>query len=143
MVATDRPEWPVSNVSDRPMEVFSMARRLDAGERARIEVVAALMGMSTPDSAERNTVSHLRRLGLIDEDGNLTSRGNKWRADLSYGEACQEILDEIYPDELGTLVDDDGSPDATKVKTWFGHQGYGDSNARQMSATYSTGSSRD
>ena len=120
-----------------------MARRLDAGERARIEVVAALMGMSTPDSAERNTVSHLRRLGLIDEDGNLTSRGNKWRADLSYGEACQEILDEIYPDELGTLVDDDGSPDATKVKTWFGHQGYGDSNARQMSATYSTGSSRD
>jgi len=100
------------------------------------EVVATLMGMSTPDSAERNTVSPMRRLGLIDEDGNLTSRGNKWRTDLSYGEACQEILDDIYPDDLGTLVDDDNSPDATKVKAWFGHQGYGDSNARQMSATY-------
>ena len=98
--------------------------------------VAALMGMASPDSARVNTVSPMRRLGLIDDEGALTPRGNKWRIDDSFGEACQEILDEIYPAELGVLVDDDGYPDLAKVKTWFDHKGYGESNARQMAATY-------
>ena len=98
--------------------------------------VAALMEMSSPDSARDNTVGPMRRLGLIDEDGALTDRGNKWRVDSSFGDACQEILHEIYPDELGALIDDDGIPDAAKVRTWFDHRGFGDSNARQMAGTY-------
>lgn len=98
--------------------------------------VAALMSMSSPESARDNTVSPLRRLGLIDDDGALTERGNKWRVDASYGAACQEILDEIYPEELTLLADADGAPDSQQVKTWFDHKGFGDSNARQMAATY-------
>ncbi len=100
------------------------------------EVVAALMEMSSPRSARDNTVSPIRRLGLIDEEGALTPRGNKWRIDESYDEACQEILEEVYPEELGVLVDSDGNPDSPKVKTWFDHQGFGESNARQMASTY-------
>ena len=98
--------------------------------------VAALMEMSSPNSALDNTVRPMRRLGLIDEDGALTARGNKWRVNSSFDDACQEILDEIYPEELGALVGEDGRPDAAKVKTWFDHKGYGESNARQMAATY-------
>ena len=45
-------------------------------------------------------------------------------------------MDDIYPDELGALTDDDGSPDAAKVKTWFEYSGFGASNAQQMAATY-------
>ena len=100
------------------------------------DMVAALMGMSSPRSARDNTVSPMRRLGLIDEDGALTDRGNRWRVDSSFGDACQEILDEMYPEELGALTDDDGNPDAAKVRTWFDLQGFGDSNARQMTSTY-------
>ena len=98
--------------------------------------VAALMEMSSPNSALDNTVRPMRRLGLIDEDGALTDRGNKWRVNSSFDDACQEILDDIYPEELGALVGEDGNPDAAKVKTWFDHKGYGESNARQMAATY-------
>ena len=98
--------------------------------------VAALMGMSSPDSARTNTVRPMRQLGLIDDDGALTDRGNKWRLDASFGDACQEILNEIYPGELGAMIDDDGGPDAEQVRAWFGYQGFGDSNARQMTATY-------
>lgn len=98
--------------------------------------VAAMMGMANPNSARDNTVSPLRRMGLIDEEGGLTERGNKWRVDGTYDDACQEILDEIYPAELASLVNGDGSPDLTAIKTWFDHQGFGDSNARQMAATY-------
>lgn len=98
--------------------------------------VAAMLGMSSAKSARDNIVAGLRRLGLVEEDGSLTARGNKWRLDTSYGEACQEILDEVYPEDLNSLVSTNGSPDAAAVKTWFDQQGYGDSNARQMASTY-------
>lgn len=100
------------------------------------EMVAALMDMASPKSARDNTVSPMRRLGLIDDDGALTDRGNKWRVDSSFGDACQEILGEVYPDELGSLTDDDGGPDAGKVETWFDHKGFGKANAKKMAATY-------
>src|SRR5690242_6106278 len=72
-------------------------------------VVAALLGMASPESAATNIVNPMRRLGLIDEDGSLTDRGHKWRIDASYGDACQEILDEVYPDLAG-FVDGNGAP---------------------------------
>lgn len=104
--------------------------------RFTADSVAALMQMSSPESAQRNTVGPMQRLGLVDEDGALTDRGNRWRVDSSFGDACQEILDEIYPDDLAILVDDEGHPDAARVKTWFDQKGFGASSARQMTATY-------
>ena len=98
--------------------------------------VAPLLGLSSPSSARDNTVTPLRKLGLIDDDGALTDRGNKWRVDSSYGDACQEILDDVYPNELAALTTSDGHPDPQTVRTWFEQRGFGDSNARQMAATY-------
>lgn len=98
--------------------------------------VAALMRMSSPESARDNTVTPLRRLGLFDDDGALTDLGNRWRVDATYAEACQEILDAVYPSELGVLVTDDGAADPQRVRTWFDQQGFGSSNARQMAQTY-------
>lgn len=83
--------------------------------------VAALMGMASPGSARDNIVTPLRRVGLIDDDGGLTPRGNKWRVDASYAEACDEILSEVYPDDLAALSDGSGEPDSQAVKTWFDH----------------------
>ncbi|GAA4902754.1 hypothetical protein GCM10023223_18850 [Stackebrandtia albiflava] len=98
--------------------------------------VAAMLGMASPDSARDNTVSPMKRLGLIDEDGTLTDRGNKWRVDLTYPDACGEILADVYPSDLATLVDHEGKPDQQQVQTWLEHKGFGGSNARQMAATY-------
>ena len=99
--------------------------------------VAALMGMASPASVRDNTVVPMRRLGLIDDDGALTPRGNKWRVDASYPEVGrEEVLDEIYPEELLSLTGPDGLPDGARVKTGSTHRGFGDSNARQMAATF-------
>lgn len=100
------------------------------------DAVSALLGMSGERSATDNVVYPLRRLGIIDDEGALTERGAKWRTDSGYGEACDEILAEIYPDALSHLVDDDGRPDSTAVRTWFDQQGFGASNAGQMASTY-------
>ncbi|ODT27989.1 MAG: hypothetical protein ABS63_06085 [Microbacterium sp. SCN 70-27] len=78
----------------------------------------------------------MRRLGLIDEEGSLTERGQKWRVDGTYAAACDEIIDEIYPAELSSLTDDEGKPDKASVKTWLQHKGLGDSNASNMASTY-------
>jgi hypothetical protein len=98
--------------------------------------VAAIMGHDSPASASQNVVSPMLKLGLIDENGVLTDRGNEWRNDATYAEACQEILDEIYPSDLAALTTADGSPDKAMVTKWFQHQKFGDSNARQMATTY-------
>lgn len=100
------------------------------------ELVRVVMGMSSFVSARTNTVRPMRQLGLIDEDGSLTPRGNKWRIDSSYNDACQEILDEVYPEELAALIGDDGSPDVEELRTWFEQDGFGESSARQMAKTY-------
>jgi hypothetical protein len=98
--------------------------------------VAAIMGHDSPASAATNVVSPMQKLGLIDEGGALTDRGNKWRGDATYAEACQEILDEVYPADLAGFTTVGGVPDRAMVTKWFQHQKFGDSNARQMTATY-------
>jgi hypothetical protein len=74
------------------------------------------MGHDSPASAATNVVSPMQKLGLIDESGALTDRGNKWRGDATYAEACQEILDEVYPADLAGLTTVGGVP----------RQGHGD-----------------
>jgi len=78
----------------------------------------------------------MHKLGLLDENGNLTDLGHKWRSDDSYAEACQEILDNVYPADLAAFTTTNGAPDRAMVTKWFQQQKSGDSNARQMAATY-------
>jgi hypothetical protein len=98
--------------------------------------VAVLLGHESAASATLNVVSPMQRFGLLDEHGNLTERGHKWRSDDTYAEACQEILDDVYPADLAGFTTASGSPDKTMVKKWFQQQKFGESNARQMTATY-------
>lgn len=100
--------------------------------------VAAMLGMASPESARDNTVTPMKRLGVIDDDGALTPLGNKWRIDSTYAESCDDIISSVYPTDLEALVDSSGNPDSAQVKTWFDHKGFGESNARQMAATYVT-----
>ena len=98
--------------------------------------VAATLGHDSPTSAATNVVSPMQKLGLIDENGALTDLGNRWRNDASYAEACQQIIDKIYPAELTDFTTADGSPDKARVTKWFQLNNFGNSNARQMAATY-------
>jgi hypothetical protein len=98
-------------------------------------VVASLLSLKDEASATTNIVRPMRQLGLIEEDGSLTPRGSKWRVEASYADACQEIIDKVYPDELTAITDGSGAPDKSKLTDWFSLS-FGKSNARQMAATY-------
>jgi hypothetical protein len=99
-------------------------------------LVATIMNHSSVASASQNAVLPMRKLGLIDDNGALTDRGNIWRNDATYAQACQEILEEIYPHELSGFTTPEGGPDKAVVTKWFQHQKFGDSNAKQMAAAY-------
>jgi len=105
--------------------------------------VAASLGMASADSALGNIVRPMRALGIFEEDGSLTTLGNKWRNDSTYADACEEILKKVYPAELAHLTEPDGKPSSSQVKAWLSNEGFGDSNARQMSATYVMIASKD
>jgi hypothetical protein len=98
--------------------------------------VATLLSYDSTKSAGDNVVYPLQKLGLIDENGALTDRGNKWRIDDSYAEACQEMLDSVYPSDLATFTSADGRPDKAQVQKWFQYQKFGEANALKMAATY-------
>jgi hypothetical protein len=84
--------------------------------KSNATAVAVIIGHDSAKSAGLNVVSPMQRLGLLDEHGNLTERGHKWRGDDTYAEACQEILDDIYPADLSGFTTATGSPDKAMVR---------------------------
>jgi hypothetical protein len=87
------------------------------------------------DSAVRNTINPLKRLGLLDEENKPTDLANDWRNDEKYSDVCKQML-ERYPRELRDLFADP-DVDKSRVEDWFRHSGkLGDSAARQSAALY-------
>lgn len=62
----------------------------------------SLLKLSNIQSAQ-NLIPPLKSMGLIDEDNKPTDLANKWRNDSTYIEACKEIFERVYPEELRQL----------------------------------------
>lgn len=101
------------------------------------QLVATLLDLNNEKSARDNVLLGMNRLGILkSDDWSLTERGQKWRLDDSYAEACDGIISEVYPEELAALTDDDGKPDLNMINSWFARKGYGTSNAGAMARTF-------
>lgn len=74
------------------------------------------------DQASRNLIPPLKRLKLIDDQGKPTGRANDWRNDVKYNATCQQIVSEVYPEELRGLMP---GPDIDRdeCKQWFMDRG--------------------
>ena len=97
--------------------------------------VASILGLPEA-SAQTNVLRGLRALGVIDDQGILSPAGEKWRVDSSYEEACAEILEASYPEDLRLLIGKSAADGRDAVQGWFARKGFGDSSARQMAATF-------
>ena len=77
----------------------------------------SLLGFNS-EGAAQNLIGPLRQMGLIDDAQKPTGRANDWRSDAKYGEVCEAILADVYPQELRDLY---GGPDLDRhaVETWF------------------------
>lgn len=79
-------------------------------------------------------INDLKKIGFLDDDGNTTSLVHRWKMPESYSQACQEILQNVYPDELLQLAGND--PDFNIVKNWFKAEGMNDSIAGQRAGFF-------
>lgn len=97
--------------------------------------VSSALGMD-PKSASANVLPALKAFGLIEESGRPSERAYDWRDDAKYAEVCQQIIEEVYPQELRDLFH---SPDVSQesVRSWFARTArVGDAAATKFAITY-------
>ncbi len=87
-------------------------------------------------SARANILPFLVQLGLIDEEGKTLDRSKQWRDDVHYPEVCQEMVKEVYPQELIDAVPDPSSERASAERWFANHTGGGAAAVRRMVALY-------
>lgn len=97
--------------------------------------LATTLGMEER-SAKANIIPSLTMMGIINEEGKPTDRAKKWRDDVTYSEVCQEIRNELYPQELLDAVPGP-SVDRPAVERWFATRtGVGQVAARKFAIVY-------
>lgn len=88
------------------------------------------------ESAKGNIIPALRDIGIIDAEGKTLDRARRWRIDDEYAKVCEEIRQEIYPQELRDALSGEGVVRAD-IQRWFGSNTTGGEEAvRQMAVFY-------
>lgn len=96
--------------------------------------LSTLLGIG--EGAAKNLLAPLKAVGLIDQDGKTTERANHWRVDDEYPQICQEIKQEIYPEELLHLVPDPEADYDSAINWFMRDTGVGQTAAKQMAHFY-------
>lgn len=108
----------------------SIPTQVDAG------YVASVLGMAE-SSARANVLPSLRATGLIGGDGKPTQRAVRWRDDHHYGEVCEEMRNDLYPDQLVEIAPT--ADDRPAAERWFANNtGAGQSAVFKMTSFYLT-----
>jgi hypothetical protein len=79
--------------------------------------LATVLG-AKPDSIGQY-LRNLKAIGLIDSANKPTDRALRWRDDHHYPEVCQEILQEVYPGELLSLLSGSETEIKQAISRWF------------------------
>lgn len=95
----------------------------------------SLLDLKDSNSASSNVLAPMRALGLVDSDGEPTDLARAWRLDDSYEEACNEMLDNVYPRELLELLPE-REVDKTIAQNWFMKDGIGKAAAQKMTRLF-------
>lgn len=86
--------------------------------------------------AAKQYIRYLRELGLIDDKDKPTDLAKDWRNDNKYTDACAQILERCYPEELRSVAPPP-NPIRDDVVSWFMHSAdLGQGTANNKAAMY-------
>ncbi len=94
-----------------------------------------LLKLGNVQSAQ-NLIPPLKLMGLIDEESKPTDLANKWRNDSTYAEACKEIFERVYPEELRQLFFGEEIDKETLTRWFMSTTKCGEANAKLFSVTF-------
>lgn len=96
--------------------------------------IKTLLGLG--DKPAKQRLTHLEKIGFIDEKGKPTSRVNEWRNNEKYRDVCKAIIAESYPEEFIDLFSDQ-NVDRTRIENWFKDStGIGEAGAQKYAQFY-------
>lgn len=95
----------------------------------------SLLDLKDSHSASSNVLAPMRALGLVDSDGEPTDLARAWRLDDSYEEACNEMLENVYPRELLELLPEK-EVNKTIAQNWFMKDGVGKAASQKMTRLF-------
>ena len=116
---------------------WTLRERFKQTSPARVDAdyLQSVLGLTSAASAG-NLMGPLRTLGLIDEKGAPTERALDWRHDETYGEVCEAIVADVYPDSLRSAFPNPAGASAA-IATWFARNtGAGQGAATGMAALF-------
>lgn len=97
--------------------------------------LAAALSMSEA-SAKANVLPAIVAFKIIDQDGKPTDRAKQWRDDEKYPEVCEQIRQEVYPDELVHALPPP-NPNRESVERWIAQKtGVGHAAAQKQALMY-------
>ena len=100
-----------------------------------VDYLSNLLNISKKAAA--NIRPTLKKIGIIDESGSIQDRAFKWRDDEQYEKVCNEILKEIYPQELIDLYPKPTNDDKEPISRWFANKGkVGEATSKIMASFY-------
>lgn len=91
--------------------------------------------LNVQQTAARQYLKEIVRLGILAEDGTPTELAGRWRQDGDDQEVITEILQQAYPESLLQLAPMDDL-DRDKIVRWFLGQQLGEGSAKNKAATY-------
>lgn len=99
------------------------------------EYLASVLEMKKVSVRNNGILANLKLMKLLDEESKCTERANIWRIDEKYTQVCQDILKDVYPQEL---LDIGTSPEnRNSIFNWFkSKKGAGDSQASKLTQMY-------
>jgi hypothetical protein len=95
---------------------------LQRSPNATIDERALGVELSVQETAARQYLAELKRVGILGDENRATPVALKWRLDETYAEAVDEILRNAYPEGL-IQVAPRGAADRQKIISWFTREG--------------------
>ena len=69
-----------------------------------INIEYLMSTLKISESTAKNTFRNLVLLGIIDKEGKTTERANHWRDDALYSQVCIDITENIYPEDIESII---------------------------------------
>lgn len=101
-----------------PTQWFGIRAKLRQSVPKAIDVDWIMAALGTSEKGAKNILPQLKALGLVGADGSPSELALDIRDDGHYAEACERILESVYPDALRNAYDS-ADEESGKVAGWF------------------------
>ena len=133
MKMIERSKFPM--ISERGWQTLREQFKKRVPTKVTSTYLVEVLSLPSDKGVRSNVVAPLTQMMIIDENGATTERAYLWRDDERYGDVCRDIINEVYPEEVKDLFEDETQING--FKQWIMRSNrVGESSAQKVASTY-------